>query len=720
MKQNEMFGKALWIAPKDRGEDRFFVMSASFSLEKVKKAALRVIGLGYFHCYINGKRVSDEWFLPLSSDYEPREKDPVGEILAGHRIYVPEFDVTELLKDGDNKITVHFGGGWYTDRDGAYGVEKVIWRLSGESESGEFDLVSDEKCKIGASYISDYRIIRVETQDLRRFVDDKDPDDAAWEYASVAKQLDTEYYFIDCPTESIRESCQVKKILEEGERKVYDCGKNSSALPVIRIFGEEGETVTVNFSEELNADGDMDPKYCQHQILRFICDGEERVVCPMFTWFGYRYFSVTGKAEAVRSDVVHCDIKVTARFESDNEMLNWLNKAFINTQLTNMHGGIPSDCPHLERRGYTGDGQLVCHAAMNVVDGESFYRKWIRDIGDCQDTLTGHVQYTAPYMRSGGGPGGWGCAIVEVPYQFYRHYGDKTPLYEHYDGMKRYFDYLEAHSVSDLVVSDKEGEWCLGDWCPPTEVIIAAPFVNNYFYIKSLYRAVEIARFIGREEDIPEFEERIERRKKALMAAYFNTWDGNFFGCRQGANAFAVDIGIGDERTLKNLIKYYERTGCYDTGIFGTDIVTRVLFEKGEADLAVKLLTSEHPNSFNSMRLAGATTIWEYWPHANHDRSHNHPMFGAVVAYLYDHLLGIGQSKSGAGYEELIIAPVTVEGVGKLSGSRTLPQGEVSVSYEKSESGISFEIAIPEGQKAKFVFNGNEFALGVGVNKLNF
>ena len=70
--------------------------------------------------------------------------------------------------------------------------------------------------------------------------------------------------------------------------------------------------------------------------------------------------------------------------------------------------------------------------AYSVLDARSFYEKWLCDIGDCQDTLSGHIQYTAPYIRSGGGPGGWGCAIVEVPYQFYMHYGDSSVLEECY------------------------------------------------------------------------------------------------------------------------------------------------------------------------------------------------------------------------------------------------------------------------------------------------
>ena len=88
------------------------------------------------------------------------------------------------------------------------------------------------------------------------------------------------------------------------------------------------------------------------------------------------------------------------------------------------------------------------------------------------------------------------------------------------------------------------------------------------------------------------------------------------------------------------MVKYYERLGRFDTGIFGTEIVSRVLFEHGDAELAVKLLTSDDVISFEGMRRLDGTTIWEYWPQKDAGRSYNHPMFGAVVAHLFDYLLG--------------------------------------------------------------------------------
>ena len=164
MKQQEVFSSARWVgAPKDG----FFILRGRFTLENAKKATLRVIGLGYYHCYINGKRVSNDFFLPLSTDYEERKNYPVDEIISGHRIYVPEYDITDTLKNGENIIAIHFGGGWYDcDPKAGYGDAKAIWRVFGEDENGEFDFVSSEKDKISASFVKEYNFTDCEVQDF--------------------------------------------------------------------------------------------------------------------------------------------------------------------------------------------------------------------------------------------------------------------------------------------------------------------------------------------------------------------------------------------------------------------------------------------------------------------------------------------------------------------------------------------------------------------------
>ncbi|MBE6653627.1 MAG: hypothetical protein E7610_09485 [Ruminococcaceae bacterium] len=719
MNQHDMFRNARWVSGADATRRSFYFLRGVFSVADVRTAELRVVGLGYFHCTVNGRAVSDDLFLPFYTDYVARPNYPTEELLTGHRLYVPQYDITGLLHDGENEILIHFGGGFYTEQgERGYGAPGAIWSITGEDSGGEFAYGSSSKDQISESFITDYAVHTHEEQDLTRV-------DLPWQSATEVEDLKTEYLFSDCPADGVRGRLSVSAQGATAAGTVYDCGCNVTGYSVLEISGEAGETVEVTFAEELTEDGGLDPQYGHGQRFRVICDGTTREVRPLFTWFGFRYLAVSGPAEVKRVEVVHTKVEAVSEFESDNPTLNWLNEAFVRTQLENMHGGVPSDCPHLERRGYTGDGQLACHAAMNILDAERFYRKWLEDILDGQDTLSGHVQYTAPYTQAGGGPGGWGCAIVEVPYQMYLHYGDPTLLETCYPRMLRYFDYLEAHSRNGLVVSDKAGEWCLGDWCTAEEIVLPAPFVNNYFYVKSLNRAVEIAGIIGREADIPLLESRIRERKEALMAAYYNPFNGNFLGCVQGANAFAVDIGIGDHRTYPSLVKRYQCLGGYDTGIFGTDVVTRILFEHGDGELACRLLTSESAHSFARMRARGGTTLWEYWPETTRawepkDRSHNHPMFGAVTAYLYDYLLGIRVSRKADHTASIRISPVMTETVNRLSGSRVVDGVRISVAYTKEAGSIHLTVTLSEDADVALTRCGEAYPLAAGENHFVF
>lgn len=371
--------------------------------------------------------------------------------------------------------------------------------------------------------------------------------------------------------------------------------------------------------------------------------------------------------------------------------------------------------PHIERRGYTGDGQLMCETVMMLFDAERFYRKWINDIADCQDKISGHVQYTAPYVRSGGGPGGWGCAIVEVPYVFYKMYGDKELLRDMYHKMLHYFDYLEAHSENNLVMSDQPGLWCLGDWCTAEEIKIPVPFVNNFFYIKSMLRVIEIEKILGINDKTPELNRRIKDRCNALIENYYNPDTGDFCSNIQGTNAFAVLLKLGDKRTLNNIVTYYSEYGMYDTGIFGTDILTKILFEKGYPDLAFKLMSSTGKYSFGNWMNRGSTTLWEYW---TEDRSHDHPMFGAVTRYLFMYILGIRQKESSCCYNDFVIEPMNIADLSYAEGYITTKNGKISVKFVRVDSCIDFTISI-EAEGADFRFGNYSRRLVKGINRFS-
>ena len=161
----------------------------------------------------------------------------------------------------------------------------------------------------------------------------------------------------------------------------------------------------------------------------------------------------------------------------------------------------------------------------------------------------------------------------------------------------------------------------------------------------------------------------------------------------------------------------YKKLGMYDTGIFGTDIVTRVLFERGQGQLAFDLLTSEKEISFSTQMKKGATTIWEYW---THKKSNNHPMFGAVVKYLFDYLLGIRQKAETAGCKDIIISPVFVNGLDFVSGYITLDTGKLEVTISKNEKKADVTVFVPDGIKATLLDGDKALELKAGTNKYQY
>lgn len=703
MKQKEIFSNASFvrggdecISPRFRGK---------FTAAAGEKTEITVCGLGFFRMFINGKRADDSVLAPVFSFYHTYEgcycEAELGEKLAS-RIYCMKYDITELIRDGENTVAVEVGPGWYNEF-------KSRCVLCYRIVSGKKEFFSGSSVKWSDSPLTFFNFHKGEKQDHTKpcLSDDwilPDYDDSGWEKSIEVEMPDTEYYIQDCANDKVIRSVKPLLIGETDEHYIYDVGENITGTYVFSC-PEKGKKVCVAVSEELDAAGFPHEDWIHGQNAEFITDGSDKEYKLLFTWHAFRYFMISKGTNVLRVDVIHSDIPVISDFKCENKVLNWLFDAYIRTQLCNMHAGIPSDCPHLERRGYTGDGQLTCEAAMLMLDSEKFYRKWMEDIEDCQDRNSGNIQYTAPYWRCGGGPGGWGCAIAEVPYIFWKTYGDISPANKYFDPMLKYVAYLEAHSEGGLVTSGQPTLWCLGDWCTPHQKHgmkpeIPEPFVNTYFLIRMLDRMIELAGKTGRENEIPVLTEKRGNAVKALADKYYDAESGDFANDLNSANAFALDIGLGDERTLQSLVNKV-RTEPLDTGIFGTDLVAKILFEKGYFDEAVDFLSREEYPSFGFMMRSGATTLWEEW---RDPRSMSHPMFGSAVKYLFMHILGIRRKDGTCGYDDIVIEPKTNDITGDASGYIETPKGRISVSVSREKNECT--VSVPENIKCEIIFEG--------------
>lgn len=694
-----IFKNAKWIECTGSDAPLF---RKSFEAKKGEKAEIIICGLGFFKLFINGKKVSGDLLVPNATCYSWRDLSKLGYPLhddLSFRIYCMKYDISDYLGEGENTLDVMVGNGYYNqvsrhaEGEVSFGTPKLCYII--EKDSGS--VISDESTLSHSGFITYNNLYNGEKHDYTLMPCTED-----FTESTVIPAPESEFFIQFSPADKVIRTIKPVLLKDEGETKLYDIGENTVGYAVFKC-SEKGKKITVNYAEELY---DERPYYGikfekGYQEEEFITDGSDREYIPHFTWHGFRYFRVNADVEPVRVDVVHSDCPVTSSFESDNENLNWLYEAYIRTQLANMHSGVPSDCPHRERLGYTGDGQLCAETAMMMLDCREFYRKWLYDVADCQCKKSGHIQHTAPLMGGGGGPSGWGGAIVEVPYKFYKMYGDKELLDEFFPKMLRYLDYLESRSDNGLIWHEEKDGWCLGDWCTPEPIVIPETYVNTCLYITFMQQVTEIAETLGRQSEIAYLPERIERVKKAINIAYYSPWSHSYCGDIQGASCLAFRTGLGDEKGRENTVKKYRELGMYDTGIIATEALTGYLFEIGEGQVAFDLLTSNKDVSFAYMAKNGATTLWENWSGRD---SRNHPMFGAVTKYIFMYLLGIRQPKDSAGYEKVMISPVFVDGMDKAKGHITTEKGRISVEYIKKDGKADIKVYADPSIEAVFEY----------------
>ena len=701
MKFRELFGDASFVTSSSSCVSPAF--KGTFFAEKGATTAITVVGLGFFRLYVNGKEVVPDRLMPVTSFYHTHRPlycaDQFGEEMAS-RINVMTFDLTPLVNEGENEIAALVGPGWYAEfSDRCVLCYRIV--------SGNTVTVTDGSLVWADGPLTSFDMHFGETHDYTKAAYGENlipAEDAAWNPVSLVSLPETEYVLQDCPNDRVIRTVTPVKLAEADGFTVYDVGENISGTWVFRL-PERGRTVRIDVSEAAEEDGTLCMRQNHRQHAEIVTDGSGRAYRLLFTWHAFRYFRIDSDAQVEGVEVIHTDVPVVSSFVSENKVLNWFFETYLRTQLCNMHAGIPSDCPHIERRGYTGDGQLTCEAVMLLFGTESFYRKWIGDISDCQDRKSGHVQYTAPYFPCGGGPGGWGCAITEVPYTFYRMFGDVKPARDTFTQGLMYLGYLDAHSENDLVTSDQPGNWCLGDWCTPhlkhaEWPIIPAPFVNNYFYIRTCDRLLELAPLVGQDAAVSGLEKARKRRVDALVKNYFDPATGDFAENKNSANAFALDIGLGDERTLARLVSHV-RNDLPDTGIFGYDLVVKQLFAHGYFDEAVAYLAREEYPSLGYMMHNGATTLWEEW---KEPRSMSHPMFGSAVKYLFYDVLGIRQKEGTVGFTSVVIAPRTNDQIGSVSGSLVTAAGKITVTVDHAAK--KAEITVPAGLAYEIDYDG--------------
>ena len=351
---------------------------------------------------------------------------------------------------------------------------------------------------------------------------------------------------------------------------------------------------------------------------------------------------------------------------------------------------------------------------MHNFDANLFYRKWLRDMSDCQDAETGYVPNGAPWHPGCGGGVAWGAAMCIIPWEHYLHYGDISVLEEHYDAMLGQLRFMESWRTADGIMDmqmPRNGEkpiyWMnLGEWCP-AYTLPDDRLVHTYFLWKCALYTSNAASALGRDDEASELKALADDVASAFHSFFYDPETASY-GYNNGSNVFALHMGVPEEYragVVASLKKEIEENGGHlNTGIFGTQIFFDVLCDNGMADVAYEAMCRKDCPGYGWWLEQGAQTMWEYWDGRN---SRNHPMFGGGLTWLYTRIAGLQANPAEPGYRHVIIRPTPAGDLSWASYETESPFGKLAVRWEIRKGSFILKTVIPSGSHASVYLPGN-------------
>ncbi|MBT7304862.1 MAG: family 78 glycoside hydrolase catalytic domain [Victivallales bacterium] len=682
---------------------REFVLPAG-----VRRAVATVCGLGYFELRLNGLKVGNLALAPRFTTYTKR-------------VLYQTFDVTAQVKEGPNALGLMLGNGFYNQHArAAWDMDRAPWRnmpcailmLRLEMADGTTrTVVTDENWQaIQGPYL--YDCIRngivYDPERLPNGWDRVGFGETGWQKAGLRPapkgQLRADR---GLPVRVTHEFAPVK-IEAKGEgRWLLDGGRNIAGWVRLKVRGRAGGKVTLRYRELLRKDGSLDPRNRGHiksgplqtDVFRLV--GGEQTLEPRFVYHGFRYVEVSGDiAPPTLADmtvrVVGTDFETAGEFSCSNELVNQIQDATLRAYRSNFVG-MPTDCPHREKNGWTGDAHLAAETGLLNYAAGPAYAVWMEDMGDCQN-VSGDFPGIVPTGSWGYGIGpAWDAAFFVIPFHLREYLGDDRVLTERYERMQRYLSFVGKRSPSHIV------KYGLGDWCPPKGGSqghkCPRDLTGTAYYAVFARMAADVAGLLGHAQEQGEYKNLAGTVGRAFNDAFLDREKGTYKGDTQTSLACALYQGLVPEalraRIFARLVADVEaHTRHIDCGILGTKYTLNVLTEYGRSDLAYAMATQTDFPSWGHWIAQGATTLWENWNGAS---SHNHVMFGDISAWFYKALAGIRPDVAHPGFRRFILRPDVVGDLREVRAWHRCPYGKIASEWQRQGTRFAWRVVVPPG-----------------------
>lgn len=708
----------------------------------VDKATIAVCGLGFYEFYINGKRMTKGLLAPYISN-----PDDI--------LYYDVYDITSELKSGKNTVAFILGNGMLNCPGGAvWDFESALFRSApklsvsfeckySNGDTLAFDADESFKCAPSPIYFDDLRA--GEYYDARNEIvgwANADFDDSNWSNAILAESPRGQ--FRECKADPIVVTdelapisiskakigstpsphfklTEIKPTGDEAEVNgwLYEFELNASGLCRLKINGKPGQKIILQFGEVLDKNGDLNlsnmwflPTAFNHRDIYICRGGEEEIWMPSFTYHGFKYCLVIGlEDEQATKDlltfvVMNSDIKEIADFKCSDEVLNKLQAAVKLSDRSNFYY-FPTDCPHREKNGWTGDASLSAEHMLLNFSAENSFREWLHNIRKSQredGALPGIVPTTGWGFSWGNGPG-WDGIIVNVPYLLWRYRGSTEAIRENASAIVRLLSYYTTRRKANGLIAIGLGDWCQsardGDPVAPLEFTDTVICVDIARKAALCFDAINMplqAEFARKLED-----EFLTAARKHLIDHSNMT----ALGCCQTTQAMALFFGIFENgerpKAFKRLVEMIEdNDGLMDVGILGARVIFRVLSEFGRTDLAYKMVTDGRMASYAYWINKGSTTLWEEFVSGEDViPSLNHHFWGDISGWMIEHLAGITVNPECTSPDNFVISPKFIDALDHVTASHNFNKGKLTSSWKRDSGNIILTLDIPEGCKGE-------------------
>lgn len=220
--------------------------------------------------------------------------------------------------------------------------------------------------------------------------------------------------------------------------------------------------------------------------------------------------------------------------------------------------------------------------------------------------------------------------------------------------------------------------------------------VVNAFYYKSLIYMAGIANALNKTDDAKYLISKAENAKKAFNKNFLNKETGIYVDGIDSkhsslhANMYALAFGLVPVENQKTVIDFIKsrRMAC---GVYSSNYLLEAMFDYGQADYAISLITDTSDRSWLNMIRVGASMTTEAWDNKYKvNNGWSHAWSAAPVHILPRKLIGIEPLEAGFG--KISIRP---QPAGITEAKTKIPtiRGDIEASY-KMEVGKSFELNV--------------------------